>query len=123
MTTNCSMSQKTNGLNLTASNSNCVNKLSRASEKVFQTSFNINVSKNLKSSLVKSKKFGKKEKVYLQKKRVRFVEAQSNPKKTSFRECFVQFFHYIWNCSRTTVKIVLSKFLRYYNTRCLFSEC
>lgn len=101
----------------------CEIKLSITSGNSFQANSEIsNQVKTQKSSLVKSKKFEKKDKNKAKKKRVRFVEAESDPEKVSFRERFVQFFHYIWNCTRTTVEIVLSKFQRFFNARCLFSE-
>lgn len=66
--------------------------------------------KTQKSNLVKSKRFEIKDKGKTVKKRVTFVDTELIPRKISFRERFVQFFHYLWNCTRTTVQIVLSKF-------------
>lgn len=66
--------------------------------------------KTQKSNLVKSKRFEIKDKRKTVKKRVTFADTELIPRKISFRERFVQFFHYIWSCTRSTVQIVLSKF-------------
>lgn len=58
-----------------------------------------------KPSLVKNrlnKKRGKK-------KKVRFLDVEE-PKKATFRERFSRFFHFLWQCTRTTVATALRKF-------------
>ncbi|XP_045769568.1 Kv channel-interacting protein 4-like isoform X2 [Maniola jurtina] len=82
--------------------------LNLVSDNVFQQNDLPNEVKTQKSNLVKSKRFEKKEKGKTVKKRVRFLDTESNPEKISFRERFVQFLHYIWSCTRTTVEIVLN---------------
>lgn len=58
-----------------------------------------------KPSLVKNrlnKKRGKN-------KKVRFLDVEE-PKKATFRERFSRFFHFLWQCTRTTVATALRKF-------------
>ncbi|XP_047531399.1 Kv channel-interacting protein 4-like [Vanessa atalanta] len=84
-------------------------KLNLLSDNIYRPTLEIlNEVKVHKSNLVKSKKLEKGNKGKTAKKRVRFEDTELEPKQISFRERLVQFFHCIWTCTRTTVKIVLS---------------
>lgn len=87
-----------------------VTKLNVLSDNIYKPSLEIlNEVKIQKSSLVNTNKLKKENKGKRVKKKVRFEDSESGPKRITIKERIVQFFYYIWTCTRTTVEIVLRK--------------